>query len=88
MPREFVDSINIKSETQLESCILIANQLGFSDLWISNPSKGMKRRTFWTASGMEMHVPSGSMKGVRELVAMFAAMASKLFTSLKGIKMP
>lgn len=44
MPREFVDSINIKSETQLESCILIANQLGFSYLWISNPSKGMKKR--------------------------------------------
>ncbi len=43
MPREFVDSLNFTSEHHLKSCIHLANQLGFSELWISNPSKGIKK---------------------------------------------
>ncbi len=42
MPREFVDSLFIRTESQLESFILTANYLGFSELWISNPSKKIK----------------------------------------------
>lgn len=39
MPRDFIDSLFIKTESQLESFILTAKYLGFSELWISNPTK-------------------------------------------------
>ncbi|MFX0184703.1 MAG: RNase P subunit p30 family protein [Candidatus Hodarchaeota archaeon] len=39
MPREFVDSINPKLESQLLLCLQTARQLGFSEIWISNPKK-------------------------------------------------
>ena len=42
MPREFVDSLFIGTDSQLESFILTANYLGFSELWISNPTKKIK----------------------------------------------
>jgi len=39
VPREFVDSINPKLESQLLSCLHTARQLGFSEIWISNSTK-------------------------------------------------
>ncbi|MFX0050861.1 MAG: RNase P subunit p30 family protein [Candidatus Hermodarchaeota archaeon] len=39
MPREFIDSINPESELQLSACLHTANQLGFSEIWISNLTK-------------------------------------------------
>jgi RNase P/RNase MRP subunit p30 len=42
MPREFVDSLNPESELHLSACLHTANQLGFSEIWISNPTKAEK----------------------------------------------
>jgi hypothetical protein len=42
MPREFVDSLRVRFESQLESFILTGKHLGFSELWISNPTKKIK----------------------------------------------
>lgn len=39
LPRNFVDSLGQRAESQLPSCLHIANQLGFSEVWISNPTK-------------------------------------------------
>ncbi|MFX0086064.1 MAG: RNase P subunit p30 family protein [Candidatus Hodarchaeota archaeon] len=57
MPREFVDSLNFISESHLNSCILIANQLGFSELWISNPPKGIKKniKAFTDSSSIRIY---------------------------------
>jgi RNase P/RNase MRP subunit p30 len=43
MPREFVDSIRPNSELHLSAYLHIANQLGFSEIWISNPSAEEKQ---------------------------------------------
>ncbi len=43
MPRNFVDSLGIRAESQLPSCLHTANQLGFSEVWISNPTKEEKK---------------------------------------------
>ncbi|UCE13128.1 MAG: hypothetical protein JSV04_13180 [Candidatus Heimdallarchaeota archaeon] len=39
MTRHFIDSLSSRSESQLSTCLDIAYHLGFSEIWISNPSK-------------------------------------------------
>ncbi len=39
MSREFIDSIRPNSELQLSTYLQIANQLGFSEIWVSNPKE-------------------------------------------------
>lgn len=39
MSREFVDSIRPNSELHLSAYLYIANQLGFSEIWVSNPTE-------------------------------------------------
>ena len=51
MPRDFVDSLNLGYESQLHSCILTANQLGFSEIWISNLTK--EEKSFLSQSSFE-----------------------------------
>lgn len=48
MPRKFVDSLSLRPESQLPACLHTANQLGFSEIWISNPTK--KERKLITQS--------------------------------------
>lgn len=39
MPRNFVDSLNSKDESQLSACLHTASWLGFREIWISNLTK-------------------------------------------------
>jgi RNase P/RNase MRP subunit p30 len=39
MPRNFVDSCDPIFESQLRTFLQVANQLGFTEIWISNPTK-------------------------------------------------
>lgn len=39
MTRHFIDSLSFSSESQLSTSLHVANHLGFSEIWISNPNK-------------------------------------------------
>ncbi len=42
MVREFIDSLALKSVFELSNCLNLAHHLGFSQIWISNPTKKEK----------------------------------------------
>ena len=57
MPRNFVDSLNPNRESQLLTFLHMAIHLGFTDLWISNPTKEEKKQgtQFSLASHLNIH---------------------------------
>ncbi|MFX1516731.1 MAG: RNase P subunit p30 family protein [Promethearchaeota archaeon] len=54
MPRNFVDSLNPNRESQLLTFLHMAIHLGFTDLWISNPSKEEKKQA--TQFSLDSHL--------------------------------